>query len=52
MYPPDLTGGDLLLADGYSNKEPEVVQELREGHIDATYIDGNGKLLAKCVHCQ
>ena len=44
-------GGDVILADGYSKKEEEVVQELREGKIDATFLDGSGQLLAKCVQC-
>ena len=45
------TGGDVILVDGYSKKEEEVVQELREGKIDATFLDGSGQLLAKCVQC-
>ena len=45
------TGGDVILADGYSETEEEIVQELREGKIAATFLDGSGQLLAKCVQC-
>ena len=46
-----LSGGDMILADGVSQKESEEVTELREGKIDATFIDGDGRVLPKCVRC-
>ncbi|KAF0312649.1 Galactoside 2-alpha-L-fucosyltransferase 1 [Amphibalanus amphitrite] len=46
-----LAGGDMILADGVSEKESEMVTELREGKINATFIDGNGRVLPTCVRC-
>ncbi|XP_043199142.1 uncharacterized protein LOC122368893 isoform X3 [Amphibalanus amphitrite] len=46
-----LAGGDMILADGVSEIESEEVTELREGKINATFIDGNGRVLPICVRC-
>ncbi|XP_043211856.1 galactoside alpha-(1,2)-fucosyltransferase 1-like isoform X2 [Amphibalanus amphitrite] len=47
-----LAGGDMILAEGYSEREHEIIEELREGNITATYIDGNGTVLPKCARCR
>ena len=46
-----LAGGDLILADGYAEREHEIVRELRIGGINATFLDPEGNVLSRCRLC-
>ncbi|XP_037084139.1 galactoside alpha-(1,2)-fucosyltransferase 1-like isoform X2 [Pollicipes pollicipes] len=46
-----LAGGDMILADGFSELEHEIVTELRLGGINATFLDPRGRLLPHCRFC-